>query len=116
MNEDHGSEQEYIVSIAPNVIAVLVARRFFDALDEALCPIDESKSAVSCSSNYQNSERILADLGFRPDDFEDIFKVLRSRGGFCDCEILYNAVDASGLKSKCWQNQAHHHKVGRRWE
>ncbi|HKS67351.1 MAG TPA: DUF2695 domain-containing protein [Candidatus Acidoferrales bacterium] len=94
---------DYIASIAAGVLRVLTARAFFDALDEALCPTDESKPAVPCRHTYKNSDRILTHLGFATDDFEDIYHVLRSRGGFCDCEILYNVVEASGLKEKCWK-------------
>lgn len=98
MSENQIPEQEYM--------AVLAAKGFFDALDEALCPADESKPPVICRTNYGNSERILIELGFERGDFEDIFDVLRGRGGFCDCEILYNAVEASRLKAKYWRAQA----------
>ena len=114
MSDDQNPEKDYVASITPSVIAVLTAKGFFDALDEALCPVDESKPAASCRSDYQNSERILADLGFDADDVDDIFGVLRGEGGFCDCEILYNVVETSRLKAKYWK--AEHGRLNRSGE
>ena len=116
MSENRIPEQDYVRSITRDVMAVLAAKGFFDALDEVLCPVDESKPPASCRTNYENSERILIGLGFESGDFEDIFDVLRSRGGFCDCEILYNAVETSRLKSKYWRAQADRHERERRGE
>ena len=110
MNGDGKSEEDHIASMAPNVIAVLSAKGFFEALDEVLCPLEESKPVVPCRSNYENSERILTDLGFDAADVEDIFDVLRSRGGACDCEILYNVAETSRVKSKYWRAQAYRHE------
>jgi hypothetical protein len=39
-------------------------------------------------------------------DLSDIFEVLTSRGGFCDCEILYNAAGDNKLKSEYWRSRA----------
>jgi hypothetical protein len=52
------------------------------------------------------SESILAERGFPAEDLDDIFDVLRSKGGFCDCEILYNAVEESRLKAEYWKARA----------
>jgi hypothetical protein len=65
-------------------------------------PVDESEPSPPCRTNYENSERILIDSGFESGDFGDIFDVLKSRGGFCDCEIPYNVVGNSRMKSKYW--------------
>lgn len=116
MNEDPAQQPEYVASITSDVLRVLTADGFFEALDDALCPVDDSKPAVPCRHNYENSERLLKELGFETEDLEDIFDVLRSRGGFCDCEILYNAVEASRLKAKYWRAEADRHRVERRWE
>jgi hypothetical protein len=115
MSENQIPEEDYVASITPDVMAVLAARGFFDALDEALCPTD-AKPPVTCRTNYENSERILIELGFERDDFEDIFDVLRGGGGFCDCEILYNVVETSRLKSKYWRAQADRLERERRGE
>jgi Protein of unknown function (DUF2695) len=38
-------------------------------------------------------------------DLDDIFAVLQSKGGFCDCEVLYNVAETSRLKAKYWRSQ-----------
>lgn len=114
MSGGQNPEKDYVASIASDVMAVLRTKGFFDALDEALCPLDGSRPAVPCRGNYENSERILGDLGFDADDVKDIFDALRSRGGFCDCEVLYNVVETSRLKSKYWRAQADRHERKRR--
>ena len=35
-----------------------------------------------------------------------MFHVLMARGGYCDCEILYNAVEESRLKAEYWRARA----------
>jgi hypothetical protein len=75
MSENQIPKQDYLALITPDVMAVLAAEGFFDALDEALCPADESKPPVPCRTSYENSERILIGLGSESGDFEDIFDV-----------------------------------------
>jgi hypothetical protein len=38
--------------------------------------------------------------------FDDIYRVLRSRGGACDCEILFNVAGESRLRSDYWKGRA----------
>lgn len=116
MSDEQNSEQGYVAAITSDVMSVLSGTGLFDALDEVLCPVDESKPAVVCRSDYEVSRRILVGLGFKADDLEDIFNVLRSRGGCCDCEILYNVIETSRLKSKYWRAQADRHGRERRGE
>ena len=49
---------------------------------------------------------VLALGGFREDEHFDVFHVLMARGGYCDCEILYNAVEVSRLKAEYWRARA----------
>jgi hypothetical protein len=94
---------EFVKSISDDVMKSLVSRRFFEELDSRLCPKDGQASRVSCDHSYGISKTILAELGFQAEDLSDVFDVLRSRGGFCDCEILYNAADESRLKAEYWK-------------
>jgi hypothetical protein len=71
-----------------------------------LCPRAESQSATSCKGDYTISEGILRAAKFSDEDIIDVFEVMKSRGGFCDCEILYNAVENSRLKSNYWRAHA----------
>jgi hypothetical protein len=99
-------DPDLIASITPDVMRCLDDSGFFEKLDDVLCPKDESRSAESCSGDYELSESILRASGFEKSDFEDIFGVLRAKGGFCDCEILYNASDSNRLKSRYWRAKA----------
>lgn len=44
--------------------------------------------------------------GFSEDELFDVFHVLMAKGGFCDCEILYNAMESSRLKKEYWRARA----------
>jgi len=96
---------EFVASISDDVMKSLVSRSFFEELDSRLCPKGDGVSRVLCDHSYRISNSILAELGFRAEDVSDIFDVLRSRGGFCDCEILYNAVEESRLKAEHWKSK-----------
>jgi len=99
-------DDDYVASIAPHVLKSLANCKFFEALDERLCPADSSKSREGCHGDYGISETILRSHGFNEEDLSDIFEVLRSRGGFCDCEILYNAAGDNRLKGEYWRGRA----------
>ena len=99
-------DDHYVSSIAPYVLKSLANCNFFEALDERLCPADSSKSREGCRGDYGISEAILRFHGFSEEDLADVFEVLRSRGGFCDCEILYNAPGDNRLKGEYWRARA----------
>ena len=101
------SHEELIRDITPDVMTCLERVCFFDKLDDLLCPVDPSALPAQCRCDYALSQSILRDCGFRASDLDDIFDVLKSQGGFCDCEILYNAVETSRLKAQYWRSQAH---------
>jgi hypothetical protein len=77
---------------------------FFERLDDLLCPGDDSHHREDCCGDYKLSESILRTSGFEPSEFADIVLVLRAKGGFCDCEILYNASESNRLKAKYWRD------------
>jgi Protein of unknown function (DUF2695) len=99
-------DPEFVASITYDVMRCLDNSSFFEKLDDLLCPKDGSQNQESCSGDYKLSESILRASGFEVADFADIFDVLQAKGGFCDCEILYNASESNRLKSKYWQAQA----------
>ena len=53
-----------------------------------------------------NGEELLLARGFREKELFDVFHVLMARGGYCDCEILYNAVEDNRLKAEYWRARA----------
>jgi hypothetical protein len=109
MGADHevdGGDDEFVASITPDVMACLASRGFFEELDSRLCPSAGSCEPERCGGNHEISTSILQSQGFDDADIADILAVLRSQGGNCDCEILYNVVETSGLKSKHWRAAA----------
>jgi len=109
---DPGLDDDLIASITPDVMKCLQSSGFFGKLDDALSPEDRSHEPGSCNGDYAFSESILKASGFDSTDVDDILHVLKSQGGCCDCEILYNVVESSRLKTNYWRGQADHpHKL-----
>jgi hypothetical protein len=99
-------DRDLIADITPDVMKCLAEWKFFEELDDRLCPADQSKSREDCHGNFEISEVILRSSGRDDADFADIFGVLRAQGGFCDCEILYNVSQKNRLKSEYWRAQS----------
>ena len=97
---------DLISSITPDVMKSLVRSGYFEKLDDLLCPTDDSHPRRTCDGGYALSESVLLTSGFEQTDFADIFGVLSSKGGCCDCEILYNVAESSRLKSEYWRRRA----------
>jgi len=103
--EDDASN-DFISSITPDVMQSLVRSDYFVKLDDLLCPIEDSQLRRMCNGGFELSESVLLTSGFEQTDLADIFGVLRSKGGCCDCEILYNVAESSRLKSEYWHRRA----------
>ncbi len=95
-------DEELIQSITPDVIRCLNGARFFESLDDVLCPQTPDAERVRCWGDFRHSRPILLGRGFTEGEFFDVFHVLMMQGGFCDCEILYNAVEECRLKAEYW--------------
>ena len=95
-----------IDDIAPDVMRCLQGARIFEALDDALCPVDPQRPRRPCYGDYRHARVILLARGFREKELFDVFHVLMARGGYCDCEILYNAVEQNRLKAEYWRARA----------
>jgi hypothetical protein len=99
-------QEDFVKDISDDVMRCLTTRGFFEALDNRLCPRDNGLPRALCDHSYKISKSVLAERGFHTEDLDDIFDVLRSKGGSCDCEILYNAVEESRLKAEHWKVRA----------
>jgi Protein of unknown function (DUF2695) len=95
-----------IADITPDVMRCLVGAGIFEALDDVLCPADPREPRRPCYGDYRHARAVLLARGFRDDELFDVFHVLMARGGYCDCEILYNAVELSRLKAEYWRARA----------
>ena len=92
---DSCKDSDLVASITPDVMTCLRRANFFERLDDALCPEQDPDKREVCGGDYKISRRILEAGGFDSQDLEDIFSVLKARGGCCDCEILYNVAESS---------------------
>jgi Protein of unknown function (DUF2695) len=99
-------DEELIDSITPDVMMCLLDSRFFELLDKALCPEEAGGESAPCWGDFRHSRPILLNRGFKEDELFDVFHVLMRKGGFCDCEILYNAAEHSRLKAEYWTARA----------
>jgi hypothetical protein len=100
------SDDELIASITPDVMKCLEGTVFFEKLDDLLSPQDHSIPPRDCDGAYKISEMILLSSGFKHADLDDIFAVLHSKGGCCDCEVLYNVSETNRLKGNYWRRRA----------
>ena len=99
-------------SIASDVMACIRRSQFFERLDDLLCPEASANNRGLCAGDYRLATSVLRNKGFDSTDLEDIFNVLKSQGGCCDCEILYNVAESSRLKAQYWKSRAHGAKTG----
>jgi Protein of unknown function (DUF2695) len=95
-----------IADITPDVMRCLFGAGIFEALDDVLCPADPREPRRPCYGDYRLARAALLARGFRDHELFDVFHVLMARGGYCDCEILYNAVELSRLKAEYWRARA----------
>jgi len=99
-------DDELISAIAPDVMSVLERSGALSALDDLLCPQSAQTPRASCFGDYRHARDVFLARGFKEEELFDVFHVLMAKGGFCDCEILYNAADTSRLKAEYWRARA----------
>src|ERR1700753_2593414 len=74
-------EADYIERIADDVLTVLTARSFFEALDDQMCPPDAAQPRAECKGPYEATASILFALGLDSDDVAEWFPL--AAGGSC---------------------------------
>jgi hypothetical protein len=99
-------DSELIADIMPHVMRCVLGAGVFEALDDILCPADPARPRRRCHGDYRHARAELLARGFREEELFDLFHVLMARGGYCDCEILYNAGEVSRLKGEYWRARA----------
>ncbi|HUR96400.1 MAG TPA: DUF2695 domain-containing protein [Gemmatimonadales bacterium] len=99
-------DAELIADITPDVMRVMHRAKVFEALDDLLCPADPRAPRQPCHGDYRHARAVLLARRFREDELFDVLHVLMAQGGYCDCEILYNAVETSRLKAEYWRARA----------
>jgi uncharacterized protein DUF2695 len=96
------SHDELIPLIGPDVMTCLGRCSYFEKLDGLLSPQDNSVPVEKCDGSFRLSETILIAAGFDRAELKDVFAVLHSKGGCCDCEVLYDVAEKSRLKVTYW--------------
>ena len=99
-------DEELIKAIAPDVLVVLRRERFFEILDDRMCPADPARLRAQCDGTYAMTTAILVKAGYDEDAITEVLLVLAARGACCDCEILFNVAEESRLKSEYWKKRA----------
>lgn len=97
------ADNDFIDAIASDVLLALENKRFFQFLDDQMCPSDPRSPRVLCQGTLATSITTLTSCGFDEQDIADVLAVLAARGGFCDCEVLYNVAGESRLRSEYWK-------------
>ncbi|MBB5065045.1 DUF2695 domain-containing protein [Granulicella mallensis] len=94
-----------IRDITPYVMKSLEGKGFFVSLEELIFN-KGADNPIGCKHDFTHATALLIKAGYTAEDREDIFAVMRSRGGFCDCEILYNALEESLPRERYWKTRA----------
>ena len=73
------------------------AKVFFELLEgEHGCNFYKDKKGEikwSCRGNFDFARKLLRAMQVKNKDAEDFLSLCEDRGGYCDCEILFNAED-----------------------
>jgi hypothetical protein len=91
--------------ITPDVMSCLQREEFFTKLESHIFP-DGTIDSNRCNHSFAVSTLILSEAGHDEDAREDVFDVMRSQGGFCDCEILLNVAPESTTRAAYWMKKA----------
>jgi hypothetical protein len=107
MSEDQAEESfdEFIESITEDVLRVLSSQGFFCKIEGRVWP-DGPDGRKVCDGSFANAVDIATADGHSLEDQDDIFHVMRSRGGFCDCEIVLNVAPESAVRERYWKKKA----------
>lgn len=93
-------DQETIEEIKDTILSVLKDKiDFVRSLDKEFI-----SQSIKCFGDFRHSKKLLTTLGFSNEDQFDIFHVLMSEGGYCDCEILHNVFQESAYSKKYWHD------------
>lgn len=90
----------------PRILELLTKKKFFERLDDRLCPADSAQARAWCQGGFEITVRILADIGMDQEEIQEALAALHTRGSACDCGVLYNSSPESRLKTEYWLARA----------
>jgi hypothetical protein len=99
------TSRRLFADITPNVMNCLQREKFFTKLESHIFP-DGTIDSNCCSHSFVVSTLVLSESGHDEKAREDVFEVMRSQGGFCDCEILLNVAPESAARAAYWKKKA----------
>jgi hypothetical protein len=101
MPETWLNDPEFIGPVGSDVMGALQRSRFFERLDDRLCPANPTQPAIACGHSFANTIRILRDLAIDLNELQDVIGYLRVKGARCDCEVLGKVAEHSRFKTHC---------------
>lgn len=101
MSEDSYSDSEFLGLIGEDIVSDLARARFFEQLDDRLCPADPAEPRVACNHSFAGSIKILRELAIELYDIERILNFFRAQGARCDCETLLRFAPRSRFSTTC---------------
>ncbi|HEY2857192.1 MAG TPA: hypothetical protein VGJ21_02120 [Terracidiphilus sp.] len=75
--------------------------RFFELLDDRLCPADEGKARAECAHSFANSIKVLRELAIDLNDVQRVLMYFRERGARCDCDVLMKVAEKNRFRTRC---------------
>ncbi len=103
--EPEADFDSFISDISPDVMKCLENEDFFRKLEARIFP-DVSTDRKTCDGSFSVATEILTSAGHDKSAIEDVLDVMRSKGGFCDCEIVLNAAPESSVREAYWKRRA----------
>jgi len=93
------ADEELVAAITEPIMGILNKTSFFSTLDEVFT---SPENPAVCQGDFRVAKSILPTKGFLESEYFDVFSVLMSQGGYCDCEILYNVAEGSEFARRYW--------------
>lgn len=111
-------DEKLMKSIASDVLVAVERAGAIAALDDLMAPESDTHAPEPCHGDFRLLKKVLVEKGFGKrgeiDEISDICHVMMSRGGYCDCEVLYNVVETNRLKSRYWKQRVKEAQSGPR--
>jgi hypothetical protein len=100
MPHDWLNDPETIGPVGSDVMGALERSRFFERLDDRLCPADPAQPRIVCGHSFATTIRILRELAIELNELEAVIGYFRANGARCDCEVLSKMADQSRFKTR----------------
>ena len=100
--EEDADLHTFLKDITLGVLACLTRQQFFTALEARIYPEGPAGPNL-CDHSCSVAIDVLSASGHDQDARRDILDVMRSLGGSCECEILWNVAPTSAARAAYWR-------------